>query len=374
MKDIRSKLVLVLALMSGLLVASGCDRNPGEARVRVAAILPLTGPAASIGQDEKLGIELAYADNASASRLLEFVFEDSQSKPDVTVTALRKQLDVDGTSLFIVSTTAPVQAALPALRDSKKDVFAVVAATMPDITAGYPFAYRIYPTATEEVSTIAGYAKAMGYRKLAGYAPKNRVGEESLKMLAAHLQADGGSLLLAETFETTEKDFRSVIAKFKAEKVDAIVLTGAFPAHYVPILRQMAEAGIDVPVLGGVALATAGVEKELPPNFLARIKFVAPPFYFNSETSPKTTQFVQAVKARGKTPNYEIGYAYDSAAMLLLAVEASVAKTPQGIATAFAALSPFQGVAGPITFNETRDAVLGFRMSQWGPNGIVLAK
>ncbi len=369
--------ISVVAVLAMLAVTAGCGKKQEQSSqvktVRVGAILPLTGPAASLGEDEKLGIELAHADYARASTLAKFVFEDSQSKPDVTISALRKQLDVDGTRVFVIATTAPVQAALPALKEAKNDVLAIVSATMPDVTVGYPFAYRIYPTVTEEVATIADYAGKKGYRAVGGFAPRNRVGEESLKMLTTRVQQQGGSVLLTETVETTQKDFRSSLARFKEVQIDAVCMTGFFPSQYAPILKQMIETGINVPILCGIGMVTAGVEKELPSDVLARIVFVAPPLYLNPEDG-RTGKFMQAVRARGKAPNYEIGYAYDTTTMLLRAIESANSSNPQNIAAAMNKLVPFEGVTGTITFNDSRDAILGLRVCRWGQSGIALAE
>jgi branched-chain amino acid transport system substrate-binding protein len=367
--------VTVLAFLAGC--GKGSDPNANAKQqsksVRVAAILPLTGPAASLGEDAKFGMDMAYRDFQGATGLVSFSYEDSQSKPETTISALRKQLDVNGTRVFVIATTAPVQAALPALRDAKLDVLAFVSATMPDVAAGYPFAYRIYPTASEEVATLAEYATKKGLKAIAALAPRNRVGEESLTMLAAQLEPHGASVLLAETFDMTQKDFRSLLAKIKAAKIDAVCLTGCFPSQYAPILNQMIEAGITVPVLCGLGMVTAGVEKDLPMEFLGRLAFVAPPFYFNPDKAA-TSKFMKDVQARGKVPNYDIGYAYDTTALFLRAVETAHTGNPKDIIAAMENLLPYEGVTGSLTFNQNRDAVLGLRACRWVHGRITLAE
>jgi len=367
---------IMLGVVACALVATIVWINVGgtaSKKVQIAMILPLTGPAASLGEDEKVGIDIAVADFAKEAELVSLIYEDSQSKPEVTVSAVKKQIDINGTRIFFISTTAPTQAALPILKQANTDVLAFVAVTMPNITDGYPFAYRIYPNVTEEIKTLADFAKHKGYRRIGGFCPQNRVGEESLKELKSLLEADGGTVPIVESFAMAEKDFRSLLLKFKGQNLDAICITGCFPMQYEPILKQMVETGIDVPLLCGIGMTTAGLEKKFSAEFLSKITFPAPPLYF-STSNPDTVKFIQAVRAKGKEPNYDVAYAYDGTALLLRAIATADSTNSKDITIALNKLIPFNGASGPIKFDEKRDAYLGLRVCQWGPEGIQVAE
>jgi ABC-type branched-subunit amino acid transport system substrate-binding protein len=74
-----------------------------EKVARVGIILPMTGPTAYLGEGEALGSRLALeSQNAQSPIKVEYVFEDSQGKPDIAISAVRKLLDVQNIRLHVV--------------------------------------------------------------------------------------------------------------------------------------------------------------------------------------------------------------------------------------------------------------------------------
>lgn len=344
-------------------------------QVKVTALLPLTGPAAVFGQDEKLGIELALETQKTAPIPIAINFEDTQGKPDITVSALRKNYDLSGSRIYIASTTGPALAVLPILKGSSDPTITFVIATLSGITKDYPSAFRIYPSVDEEIRVLSSYAKEANFRRIAVYCLRNQAGEDAIRKLGEEVAVFGGAVVFSDTFPASEKDFRQVLLKVKEAKPDALLITG-YTTHYADILRQMLEGNIRIPVLAGIGMPLGGLEKQFPADFISQVIFPASQLNFEPN-NPRVKAFAAMVKSRGKVANFEIAYAYDSTRLLLAAVEKAGSTDPKLIANAIKGLMPYEGINGTIKLDENRDARLGLKASHYGPNGIepaVLAK
>lgn len=360
--------IIAVAILATVFSVSKRQHEVVPAKLQVAAILPLTGPAAVFGQDEKLGIELALQTQKDAKIPLSFIFEDSQGKPDLGVSSLRKNYDIAGTRIFFVSTTGPAMAILPILKESAHSNIAFVIATVSGVTREFPSALRIYPSVDEEIRILGGYAEAKGYKRIAAYTLNNQAGEEAIRKMGQKVTAYGGSVVFSDTFTPTEKDFRQVLLKVKQSSADALLITG-YTSQYADIFRQMIENDIKIPVLAGIGVALGGLEKEFPAEFMANVVFPASRFNFERNNA-RIHEFEAMVKAKGKVANFEIAYAYDSTQLLRTAVDRAQSTDPKKIFDAILSLMPYDGINGTTKFDEHRDAILDLKACRYGPNGI----
>ena len=91
----RTFLGLSAGLVAGLPALAVRAAEP----IRLGAIVPLTGPAAEIGTEEQRGIQFsvrkANAKGGIAGRQIEVLFEDNQAKPDLSVLAFNKLVQLN---------------------------------------------------------------------------------------------------------------------------------------------------------------------------------------------------------------------------------------------------------------------------------------
>jgi len=369
----RTIIAAVVLVIAAVLALTYSARNSvkSSSELKVVALLPLTGPAAIFGQDEKLGIELALEAQESAKIPLAFTFEDTQGKPDIAVSALRKSYDISGSRVYMVSTTSPTLAILPILKDLPDYTLTFVVATLSGITKDYPFAFRIYPSVDEEIRVLSSYAEKAGYKRIAAYCFKSQAGEDAIRTMAKSVTAFGGSVIFSDTFPIVEKDFRQSLLKIKSLQPEAILITG-FASNYADIFRQMIENDINIPILAGVGMPLGDFEKQLPAEFLSRVVFPASRFNLEPE-NPEIKALIDAIQQKGKTANYEIAYAYDTTMLLASAVEKSGSSDANKISQAIMELMPYKGITGTINLDENRDARLDLKPCRYGPNGIELA-
>lgn len=344
--------IIVLFSIGLLALLFYLGRRAETSDINVLAILPLTGPAATFGEDEKLGIQLALKKAGTTPVKVKFV--DSQGKPDVAISALQQSYAVDGTRVFITSTTSQSLALLPAIKDKDEDTLTFVIATLSNITKDYPSAVRIYPSVDEEVRVLGEFAERKQLKRVAALCFQSQAGEDAIRLMKSRIEKFNGQLVFSDTFPITEKDFRPLLLKIKERSPDALFVTG-FSNNYADIFRQMLEMQFSIPVMAGVGMPLGEFEKSLPETFLSNVVFPASRFSFDYD-SEDVASFRKAVVEAGRVPNYEIAYAFENAMLLIKASESK--RNPTGILESLKSLMPYQGITGQIELNANRDALL----------------
>ena len=136
-----------------------------SSKTTLVAMLPLSGVASHIGQDEQIGLQTAL--EASKTEDVSLIFEDTEAKADLAVQALHRHLNINDNRFFYTSTTAVVNASIPTVKQNGKDSLLFTICTKPDVTTEYPYAFRIYPTSADEARLFANIIKDKNYKKVA---------------------------------------------------------------------------------------------------------------------------------------------------------------------------------------------------------------
>ena len=335
-----------------------------SAPVTFTAILPLTGPLAHLGENEKIGMTLALKDGrASGLGNVSFNFEDSAGKGQTAVTVAQKRLSVDGDRYFIVATTGPVLATLPIFRALPDDKLVISQTMYPKVNTGHPFSFRLFPSSEQEAKLLANYAKTSGHKKIAALHIQNEWGTESVTIFRKAIEAEGGALTTTETFTFGDKDFRTVLTKMLATGPDAILIY-AYPDNFRVIMKQLAEMGKPLPILANADFAIGSIVKDIPPEVLGNTVFPAPRF-LNDTANPSIVKFNERVRAAGHEPNFDIAAFYDMTMILQKAALASKDRTPASFRDALTAVFPYDGVTGHMELTAERDLAVEFMLSKW---------
>jgi branched-chain amino acid transport system substrate-binding protein len=158
---IATAIALSVALIVVLWIFFGRNRQNGNTspKISIGAILPLTGPAASLGKWIQNGYNLAVEeinqDKIIPEVSINLVYEDGMSDPRSSVSALTKLTTDEGIHV-ITTTLSPVALSiLPIVKEKQLILFA--AAAHPAITGSYDRAFRHNLTLQAEVNILATY-------------------------------------------------------------------------------------------------------------------------------------------------------------------------------------------------------------------------
>ncbi len=215
------KLIASAAIALGFATASMAADAP-----QIGAILPLTGVAAAVGNQQKNGIELAVEDvNASGGingQPLQVFFEDHQAKPDQAVLAFNRLTELHAVPAIISGFSGPTLAIAP-LANRKKTLLINPSAQADQLGKASPYLVNTIPTVENETSVLAKYVYEKLGKKTASILYENSApGISGRDDFRAAFEKEGGKILDEEPIQFGETNFRPSLLKLAAGKPEVV--------------------------------------------------------------------------------------------------------------------------------------------------------
>lgn len=230
----------IAVLLQGILIALACAFHAGAQRpapnpFRVGAVLPLTGPLADYGAALRNGIELAKRDYPTKFQNVEVVYQDSSYDGKTSLAgfnALMARGDID---LYYVWGVTPNETLLPILNARKLPVISET--TLKSSLANKPYAIRAAPTGDMTARALSEELVRDGARSFGVVLVDIPYYRDIVEALKVHLERAGARLEVVDTYTLDTSDFKSVIAKLKSRRYDAV---GVFllPDQIITYYRQ----------------------------------------------------------------------------------------------------------------------------------------
>ncbi|PYN21953.1 MAG: ABC transporter substrate-binding protein [Candidatus Rokuibacteriota bacterium] len=311
---------LLVLLLAGIGVAPA---QPGP--IRIGFVTDLTGPAAQAAKDMVNGLTLYLDEIGSqmAGRKVELIVEDSQGRPDVALTKLRKIVEHDRVHIVAGVLFGHIGYAMaPKVEEYRIPALFTVAAS-DDLTQRlkYRWVIRTGWASSQPSHPFGEYAaRTLGYRKVAVVASDYAFGWEVVGGFQRTFEENGGQVIQKLWAPLGVMDLSPYIAKIRRD-ADA-VLTMIAGASTLQFLKQYEEAGLKarIPLIGG---GPAVDEALLPSMGDEALGVVTPLIYSGALETPANRRFVKEYRARfGKVPSYFSETNYTSGRWINEAVKA----------------------------------------------------
>jgi branched-chain amino acid transport system substrate-binding protein len=232
----------------------------------IGAINSMTGSNVLTGQEEKWAQEKAVADiNAKGGLKLNdgkmhkvvLKYADDKSSPQEGAAAMERLIKTEGLKVILSSNITPINQAAATVAEQYGVFFQIVSSwidqpfpdgTGPSFIGGMKLKWSadMFEAAVESGKVAVGGAKAMDPAdvptKWAVMVENTPDGIGFGDATAMGLEAEGWEVVSYEKFVEGQKDFSSIILKFKDAGVEAVVTLIA-PADGITFVNQMKEAG-----------------------------------------------------------------------------------------------------------------------------------
>ncbi|MEM4547003.1 MAG: ABC transporter substrate-binding protein [Nitrososphaerota archaeon] len=229
--------VVVVAIIA--IVAVQQTRQPKEKEIiRVGAILPLTGSAASFGEVAKAGIDFGIEEiRGNRSINVEVFFEDSEANPQKAISSFRKLVYANKVDCIIATVYAVGMALRSEAEKSKTALLATVVA--PEFTKGTNYVLRHAPLITDDVRLVKETVveTKLVDKQVAVVYQTDDYGRTFLEILGKELRPK-----LAEGVDPKTTDFRSLVTKIRANNPNLVVVVG-FGQWIGLLIKQLREQG-----------------------------------------------------------------------------------------------------------------------------------
>jgi len=309
--------LLVLYLTADVLVA-----QPGP--IRIGFTTDLTGTAAQAAKDMVNGLTM-YLDEIGgqmAGRKVDLIVEDTQGRPDVALTKLRKLVEHDRVHLIAGVLFGHLGYAMaPKVEEYKMPaLFTVTAADDLTQRQKYRWIIRTGWTSSQPSHPFGEYAaKTLGYKRVAVIASDYAFGWEVVGGFQRTFEENGGQIIQKLWAPLGAMDLAPFIAKIRRD-ADA-VLTMIAGASTIQFFKQYEEAGLKakIPVIAG---GPAVDEALLPSMGDEALGVVSPLIYSGALDTPVNRRFAKDYRARfGKVPSYFAETNYTSGRWIAEAVK-----------------------------------------------------
>ncbi|MFU2209159.1 ABC transporter substrate-binding protein [Solidesulfovibrio sp. C21] len=336
--------------------------------IKLGFNIPMTGDIPDVGESSKNAAEMLKKKINDAGGitvggkkyLVEFVYEDNESKAESALSAARKLITQDDV-LGIVGPQSSKQAvpAAEASNDLKAPMMAPWS-TNPNTTKDRPYVFRGCFLDTFQGPTAAKFAteefkakKAAVLYDIASDYPKGLA--EDFK--AAFEKIHGpGSVVAFETFTTKDVDFSAQLTNIAKSGADVLFV----PQYYneVPlVVKQAKSLGFDKPIMGSDSWGSGDL-MGLCGDDCKGYFFVT--HYAAAGAKGKTKEFIdEYTKLYNKTPDDVAALTWDGANLMLDGVKAmpaitgDMAKDREALMKAMAGIKKFEGITGDMSYPAT---------------------
>ncbi|MDR1025999.1 MAG: ABC transporter substrate-binding protein [Lactobacillus sp.] len=214
--------------------------------VKIGVILPLTGDAAQVGQNNK-GAVLEAMDKIAkidTKYNYQFVFEDNAYEIKRTKTALTKLLEVDKVDA-IVDIGVPEGRFISEIAEKQKFLRFNVMSSDPEVAKGkYNFVNWTMPD--KEAEKMVELINKKGYKRVLSIAV-NDISAVQMDDALRKVMEKNGIALETVFINPGTRDFKTQINKAKQDGVDFYV-TILFPPEIYVFMKQLREVGVEADV------------------------------------------------------------------------------------------------------------------------------
>jgi len=281
-------LAMFLAVLAPFARAGAAEPAP----VDVPVVLPLTGPAANIGQELQRSLRLfeqhVNATGGIRKRPLHLDFLDDQGQPQVAVQVLN-QLKSEGRPIVIgAALSALCKSMMPLVADQGPVLYCLTPAVVP-APGSYVFAVNA-PSAFEE-QTALRYLRERGLTRVAFITSTDASGAEADQNVALALRLPENHALVDvahEHFNPGDLTLTGQVERVKAASPQAVLIYGS-PVVLGTALHAIHDAGLELPIVVSQSLMSFNSMDQLASYLPQELDF-ASSFWDASSTLPPGPQ------------------------------------------------------------------------------------
>lgn len=260
--------LIMVMIMSLSLVACSDSENVESTKseetatpdeIVVGVMEDITGATGQQGTGAQKGIEMAAEEiNASGgingTTKIRLVSYDIKGDVTESINAYKRLCEEDGADIVIGPHISNIGRALAPLTETYK--VPIVAAYLEDAcvlsdNGPYRYVFMAQPSASQQATVMADYAmNDLGHKNFAVlYNSSNSYCTGLADPFMKYVEENGGTIVAAETFTDTDKDYRTQLTKIKASNPDAIYFPN-YPAQVPLCVQQSRELGMTCDLLG----------------------------------------------------------------------------------------------------------------------------
>lgn len=354
MGHIRSGIISLAVALAAIHPAAA------ETRIKLGALMPMTGSLQAFGEPTLNAIKLAAEEINKAGGVLggdvAIVAGDDQSSPQAGVDAAQKLVSLEKINGLLGALSSGVTIPVAKTVTSAAGIPQISgASTSPTITTldDKDFLFRTIPSDAYQGLALAELAKEKGYKSVGIVYINNDYGQGLSEAFKEAFTKAGGSVTSQAAYEEGQASYRGQLQKAGQGKPEALVLI-AYPGDGIPLVRQSLEGGFFQKFLFSDGMKAPEVVDAIGGQYLEGAAGTAPQ---PSSDSPAAKTFAAAYQAKyGQVPPKPfMDNFYDATYLFALAAEKAKSTDGKAIRDALRDVANPPGVkVGPGEFAKAK--------------------
>ena len=349
--------VLGAAALGGMLAAGMA--HAADKTIKIGALLPLSGPGAYFGAQDKQGIELALEkinQTGVNGTKLEVHYEDSACQPLPATQAAKRLIEEAKPDIIIGEECSDATlAVMPLVAQAQVPLLNAGSSSIKVTDPGNKWTFRIMPNEVMQGEDLANNAYTRLQARSAVLLHENtNAGIGNADIFEKTFTKLGGKVLANIGFGRDVNDFTSIATRVAGLGAVDVIPTYTLEGQGLKITQALAQAGV-IKGGGGKAIQIATIW--LPQSFDPKAGKAAEGYirivqFDPNDPRPVVREFVKAFEAKYKEqPTHLNAHAWDQI-MLIADVVKRGGHDAQSIRDTLAATREFEGVTGTVSFDE----------------------
>jgi branched-chain amino acid transport system substrate-binding protein len=355
-----------IGILSSIVGMTACSKTaslPASSAlntIKIGEVETLTGAEATYGVGIHRGILLAVeqinARGGLHGKKIEVITLDDQGKPEESAIAATQLITQYKVQALIGAVTSSRSLAMGPIAERHKIPMITPTATNPKVTQMGQNIFRTCFIDAFQGKVMAKFAIAHLKVKTAAILRdvKSDYSVGLSDVFKTVFQEMGGKIISEQSFNSGDIDFKAQLTAIRAKSPQVIFI----PAYYSDaglIIRQIRELGIEVPLLG-----TDGWDS---PKLVEVAGKAANNGYFSNHYSKENQSVIvqefisKFLKAFGTEPDGIAALGYDTAGLLIDAIQRAQLIAPKEIREAIGMTKNYVGVTGMITMDQDRNPI-----------------
>jgi branched-chain amino acid transport system substrate-binding protein len=352
--------LLAVGVAAGAIIAAGAALADDNT-VTIGMILPMTGPSASTGKQERAGAELYIKQHGDtvAGKKIELVIKDDTGAPDVTKRLAEELIGNDKAKVLIGFGLTPLALAVAPIATAAKVPEVVSAAGTAMITEKSPFIVRTSFTLPQAAEPMAEWCLKNNIHKVVTLVTDYGPGIDAEKWFSEPFAKGGGTVIEKIRVPLKNPDFAPFLQRVEDDKPDAVFVfvPSGFGAAF---MKQFVDRGLDKSGIKLIGTGDVTDDDLLPSMGDAALGAVTTHHYSAAHDSPENKAFVADFEKanNGMRPNFMAVGAYDGMALIYHALEATKGATDGEALIGAMKGAKWTSPRGPVEIDpDTRDII-----------------
>ncbi len=331
-----------------------------EDTIRIGAIFAVTGPAATLGLPEARTLQMVV-DNANASggilgKRVELVIKDSQGSAEKAVSFAKQLVEESPVLAIIGPTTSGESMALKGYADQNEQILISCAAAATIVNPVAKWVFKTPQMDSFAAQAIFTTMKKLGISRIGVVVSNTGFGQGGKAQLEKLAPQNGLTVAITEVYDSTATDLTAVLAKVKAQDVQAVVNWSVEPAQSL-VPKNMKQMGFDVPLFqshgfGNIAFVAAAGKAADGIIFPAGRLLVADVLPASNPQKQLLSAYKKAYEAKFREDVSTFGgHAYDAFLILAEAIRKAGTTDKYKVRDAIEELKGLVGTAGVFNFS-----------------------